>query len=76
MALLNPELYHEIITVTIRTGHLSLFQVPRFMMMLYLFITVPHLHGHWQLEKLLGNQISLIFCSLYELYDETGYGGL
>ena len=26
------------------------------MMMMYLFTTVPHPHGHWQLQELLGNQ--------------------
>ena len=25
-------------------------------MMMYLFTTVPHPHGHWQLQELLGNQ--------------------
>ena len=24
-------------------------------MMMYLFTTVPHPHGHWQLQELLGN---------------------
>ena len=28
----------------------------RGMMMMYLFTTVPHPHGHWQLQELLGNQ--------------------
>ena len=26
------------------------------MMLMYLFTTVPHPHGHWQLQELLGNQ--------------------
>ena len=28
--------------------------------MMYLFTTVPHPHGHWQLQELLGNQIYTI----------------
>ena len=28
--------------------------------MMYLFITVPHPHGHWQLQKLLGNNYVVI----------------
>ena len=31
------------------------------MMMMYLFTTVPHPHGHWQLQELLGNHEDLIY---------------